>query len=128
MTLPLWCLLIAVLLPNVLAGIGGFYRSRLPGGFDNNNPREQAKVLTGAGARAYAAQQNAWEALAVFTVAVLTAHVLGADPAMSARLAVGWVAFRVLHAVCYLADWGTARSLVHVGAVVCAVWLFLLGA
>jgi uncharacterized MAPEG superfamily protein len=127
-TIPLWCLLIAVLLPNVLAGIGGYYRSRLPGGLDNNNPREQAKALTGAGARAYAAQQNAWEALATFTVAVLTAHVLGADPAMSARLAIGWVAFRVLHSVCYLADWGAARSLMHVGAVVCAVWLFLLGA
>ena len=127
MTMPLWCLLIAVLLPNVLAGIGGYYRSRLPGGLDNNNPREQAKALTGAGARAYAAQQNAWEALATFTVAVLTAHVLGADPAMSARLAIGWVAFRVLHAACYLADWGAARSLMHVGAVVCAVWLFLLG-
>jgi len=127
-TIPLWCLLIAVLLPNVLAGVGGYYRSRLPGGMDNNNPREQVKTLTGAGARAYAAQQNAWEALAVFTVAVFAAHVLGADPIMSARLALAWVALRVLHAVCYLADWGTPRSLVHIGAVVCAVWLFLLGA
>lgn len=128
MTVPLWCLLVAVLLPNVLAGVGGFFRSRLPGGLDNNNPREQAKTLTGAGSRAYAAQQNAWEALAMFTVAVFTAHVLGADPIMAARLAIAWVAFRILHAVCYLADWGTPRSIVHVGAVIAAVWLFLLGA
>lgn len=127
MTIPLWCLLIAVVLPHVLAGIGGYHRSRQPGGFDNNNPREQAKTLSGAGARAYAAQQNAWEALAVFSVAVLVAHVRGADPQMSAWLALAWVVFRILHAICYLADLATLRSLVYFGALTSAVWLFLLG-
>jgi uncharacterized MAPEG superfamily protein len=128
MTIPFWCLLIGLFLPFVLAGVGGYHRSRLPGGFDNSNPREQAKVLTGAGARAYAAQQNAWEALAVFTAAVLTAHVLDGDPARAAQLAIAWVVLRVLHAVCYLANWATLRSLVFTGAMVAAIWLFLLGA
>jgi uncharacterized MAPEG superfamily protein len=128
MTTPLWCLLIGIAIPYVLAGVGGYFRGRQPGGFDNRNPREQATGLAGAGARAYAAQQNAWEALAVFTAAVLTAHALRADPAMSSNLAIAWVAFRVAHAVCYLADWATVRSLTFVGALAAAVWLFVLGA
>ena len=40
---------------------------------------------------------------------------------------VAFVAFRVLHAVCYLTDKATLRSLAFVGALVCAIWLFLLG-
>lgn len=128
MTIPFWCLLVGIVMPYVLAGVGGYFRGRQPEGFDNRNPREQAKGLTGAGARAYAAQQNAWEALAVFTAAVLTAHALGADPAMSANLAMAWVAFRMAHAVCYLADLATLRSLMFMGALAAAIWLFVLGA
>ena len=128
MTTPLICLLIVLLLPIVLAGVGGYYRSREPGGFDNSNPREQAKHLAGAGARAYAAQQNAWEAIALFTPAVLVAHLLQADPAMSASLAVAFVGFRVAHALCYLANLATLRSLAFTGALVCVIWLFVLGA
>ncbi len=128
MTTPLICLLIVMLLPIVLAGVGGYYRAREPGGFDNSSPREQVKQLSGAGARAYAAQQNAWEAIALFTPAVLVAHVLQADPALSAILAVAFVAFRAAHAVCYLADLATLRSLAFTGALVCVVWLFVLGA
>jgi len=127
MTTPLICLLIVMFLPIGLAWVGGFYRNREPGGFDNRNPREQAKNLTGAGSRAYAAQQNAWEAVALFTPAVLVAHVLQADPPMSATLAVTFVGLRVAHAACYLADLGTLRSLTFVAAMVCLVWLFLLG-
>lgn len=128
MTVPLWCLLIGIAIPYLLAGVGGYFRGRDPAGFDNRNPREQAKGLTGAGARAYAAQQNAWEALAVFTAAVLTAHALGADPGMSANLAMAWVVFRTAHAVCYLADLATLRSLMFMGGMAAAIWLFVLGA
>jgi len=128
MTTPLNCLLIVMFLPIVLAWVGGFYRNREPGGLDNRNPREQAKQLSGPGARAYAAQQNAWEAVAVFTPAVLVAHALQADPAMSAILATAFVGFRLAHAAFYLADLANLRSLSFIGAMICAVWLFLLGA
>ena len=58
---------------------------------------------------------------------MLVAHVLGAEPGMSATLAMAFVAFRVAHAVCYLADWATLRSLSFIGALVCVLWLFFLG-
>lgn len=128
MTTPLWCLLIVMLMPIVLAGVGGYFRTKQLGTLDNEDPREQIKSLTGAGSRAYAAQQNAWEALALFTAAVLTAHVLMADPERSAQLAIAFVAFRVLHAVCYIGGWATARSLMFMGSLVSLIWLFVLGA
>ena len=128
MTTPLWCLLIVMLMPIALAGVGGYFRTKQLGTLDNEDPREQIKSLTGAGSRAYAAQQNAWEALALFTAAVLTAHVLGADPERSAQLAVAFVAFRALHAVCYIGGWATLRSLMFMGGLVSLIWLFVLGA
>ena len=73
MTTPLWCLLIAALIPYVLAGISGYYKAQQFDAIDNNNPRAQSAQLEGAGARASAAQSNAWEAFAIFTAAVLVA-------------------------------------------------------
>ena len=127
MTIPFWCLLIIVIIPYLLAGASGYFRANQLGKIDLNNPREQATLLTGAGARVYAAQQNAWEATAVFAAAVLVAHFLGADPEMSANLAMAFVGFRILHAVAYVADWAPVRSALFLGGLVSAIWLFVLG-
>ena len=51
--------MIVALLPYVLAGVGGYFRRTNLGTVDNDNPRGQAALLEGAGARAYAAQANA---------------------------------------------------------------------
>lgn len=126
MTIPFWCLLIVLIIPYLLAGVAGYFKTTQLGTLDNNNPRQQSAALTGAGARAFAAQQNAWEAMAVFTAAVLVAHFAGADAQMSANLAMAFVAFRLLHAVAYIADWATLRSLLFVGALASAIWLFIL--
>ncbi len=112
MTTPLWCLLIAALMPYVLAGVGAKYRVSQLGSLDNKNPRLQANQLEGVAARAYAAQQNAWEALAVFGTAVIVAHLAGADPGWSATAAVVFVVARVLHPIMYISDQDTLRSLV----------------
>jgi uncharacterized MAPEG superfamily protein len=128
MTTPFWCLLIVMVLPLVLAGTGGYFRNKQLGGIDNDDPREQITKLAGAGSRAYAAQQNAWEALALFTAAVLTAHVLSADPTKSAYLAMAFVGFRILHAICYIGGAATVRSLMFMGSLVSVVWLFVLAA
>ena len=74
MTLSLWCLVIVAVLPYVLAGVGGYFRRTNLGTVDNDNPRGQAALLEGAGARAYAAQANAWEALALFLVGLALVH------------------------------------------------------
>lgn len=123
----LWCLFALTVLPIVLALTGAAMRGRQLGTMDNNNPRQQIQQLTGAAARIYAAQQNAWEALAVFTAAVVAAYITQADPDRAGQLALAFVGFRILHVVFYLADLATMRSLVFVCGMVCALWLFVSG-
>ncbi len=126
MTTPFWCLLIALLIPIALAGMGGFFRMRQFGTLDNKHPRQQAAQLEGAGARCMAAQQNAWEALAMFTAAVTVAHLAGADPGRSATAAQLFIGARVLHAVFYLANIDWARTLIFFVGLGSCIWLFVL--
>jgi len=128
MTTPFWCLLIAAFLPIVLAGIGGYFKSQQFDTLDNNNPRVQSAQLVGAGARAVAAQQNAWEALAIFTAAVAVAHMAGADPGTSAMAAMLFIVSRVLHGGFYIADLAPLRSVSFLVAFGSCIWLFTLAA
>lgn len=124
MTLALWCLLVAALLPIACAGISkwGFR------GFDNNNPREWLARQQGWRARAHAAQQNSWEALAIFSAAVLTAHVAGAPQGTVDGLALGFVAARIAYIGCYLADRASLRSLVWLVGLGLSIALFVVAA
>ena len=128
MTTPFWCILVAILLPYLFAGVSGYHKSKQFGQIDNREPRGQAARLEGAGARAYAAQQNAWEALPVFGLSVVVAHLAGADPGASALASVLFVVARVLHGVCYVADLATPRSLVFTVGFGCCLWRFGLAA
>ena len=110
MTIALWCLLVAVILPYIWLPVAFGERAKQFGNVDNKQPRSQVAKLEGKGARAYAAHQNAFEALAVFAPAVLTAAVAKADPMLSGALAVTWVVCRFLHGVLYIADIDKARS------------------
>ena len=128
MTIPLWCLLIATFLPFVWAVVGNVLRQRQFGNMDNNYPRLQQAQMTGIGARALAAQQNAWEALAMFTPAVLIAHIQGATAGHAATAAMLFVTMRIAHGFLYLADRASLRSIswtVGIGAI---IWLFVLAA
>jgi uncharacterized MAPEG superfamily protein len=118
------CLLIAVLLPYVLAFTGSYHKGKQFGKVDNNNPRVQSAQLTGVGARAVAAQQNAWEALAVFTASLAAAFFAGVDAASLALPALIFAAARVAHAGCYLADLASARSGTFLVATVACLWIF----
>ena len=100
-----------MLLPFVLAGLGGYYRFRQFGSVDNKTPRKQSTALEGAGMRAVAAQQNAWEALAVFTAAVVVAHLAGADAGTSATASLVFLAARILHPIFYITNLDALRSL-----------------
>lgn len=126
MNLPFLCIGIAFLL---------LYLSKIPvaiamhraGGYDNRNPREQQAQLTGWGRRALAAHQNAFEAFAPFAAGVLVAQVGGADPAWSARLALSFIAARLLYNAFYLADLPTLRSVVWMVGTLCSGGLIFLG-
>jgi uncharacterized MAPEG superfamily protein len=123
-TTPMWSLLVVAVLPYVLSTLTGVYRKRELGAIDNKNPRAQQAALTGVGARAVAAQQNAWEALAFFAPAVLVSQLAGADPGWAATLSVGFVATRVVHPIFYLADLDALRSLAFLVGLVCGIGLF----
>ena len=77
MTTPFGCLVFIAFFPFVLSSLGGYFRMRQFGTLDNKHPRAQQARLEGVGARVLAAQQNAWEALPVFSAAVLVAHAAG---------------------------------------------------
>jgi len=124
MTTPFWCLLFVSVLPVVIAGIGAKLRIDQLGSLDNHHPRVQAGELRGTAARAYAAQQNAWEALAVFTAAVMVAHLARADSEASAMAALVFVVARVLHAVAYIADQPPVRSTAFLVGMLCCLTLF----
>ncbi|MCA9513067.1 MAG: MAPEG family protein [Myxococcota bacterium] len=128
MTVPFWCVLVGCVLPYLLAGTSGYYKTKQLGSLDNHYPRAQSARLTGAGARVVAAQENAWEAIAVFAPAVVVNHLAGGDAGTASALALGWVGARLLHAVFYVSDLDKLRSLAFLVALVCAVGLFVTAA
>ena len=72
-----------------------------------------------------AAQQNAWEALAVFTASLAAAFIAGVEPASITTPALLFVAARIAHAVCYLRDLATPRSATFLIATVACIWIFV---
>jgi uncharacterized MAPEG superfamily protein len=125
MTTPFWCLIIVIFIPLVLAGIGGSFRGKAFGTADNKEPRAQAAKLEGAGGRIYAAQENAWEAAIMFSVAVITTHLAGLAPSEAAPFTIAFVVLRVIHAVCYVKDIDKIRSASFILGLVCMITLFV---
>lgn len=112
-TVAYWCVLIAVLLPIVCAGLAkyrGFGKPRSKGGYDNNEPRAWLARQEGWMARANAAQANSFEALPFFMGAVIIAHQLGAPQTRVDILAVLFVTLRIIYIAMYVAGLGNVRS------------------
>ncbi len=128
MTVPMWCLVVVAMIPYGLAIAGDYFRKTMLGSIDNSNPRDQAAVLTGAGARSYAAQANAWEALPFFAVAVILAHLTGGDSYQSAIASVLFVIARLFHVFFYIAGFAMLRSLSFMLSLGFSVWLFVVAA
>jgi uncharacterized MAPEG superfamily protein len=124
MTPMLWMLIVACGLPYLPHMASAQAKSKLPGGYNNREPRVQAAALEGWGRRANAAHLNTFEALPPFLFAgLLVAHV-GADGMAAAGLAAGWVALRIAYVAAYLADAATPRSLAWMAASGCTLGLF----
>jgi len=111
MTILIWCLFIAALLP-FLAKIPVAYAMNKLDGYDNNHPREQQSKLTGFGARALAAHQNSFESLMIFAPAVLLAIATQHTGENIVLLAIVHVCARIAYNILYLMNIGTLRSLV----------------
>ena len=125
MTTPFWCLVVVLFLPFTLSFVGGYYRGKAFGQADNKNPRAQAAQLEGPGARAYAAQDNAWEAAIVFSATVLMTHAAGLPPESAAPWTIAFVVFRLLHPIFYIKNIDLARSGTFLGGLVCLIALIV---
>ena len=128
MTIPFWCLLIVAFIPYVMAGVSGYHKTKQLGSVDIGMPRLQNIRLEGAGHRAVAAQENTWEAVTIFAVAVFMAHFAGADPAASAKAAMLFAAARIAYPVIYLANINPLRTIVFTIGLGAVIWLFVLAA
>lgn len=125
MTTPLFCLLLAVMLPYMIAGSSIYFRLKQFGRIDLNQPRAQAAQLEGYGARVNAAQYNAWEALVVFATALLVADMSNVSIDTMTQASLIFVAARILHAFFYITDQAILRSTSFVVGFGACIWLFV---
>lgn len=112
MTIALWCVLIAILLPYVCFGIAR-NRGRGPDNQrlrDNHDPRDFPNRIHGVAKRAWDAHLNSFESLPGFAAAVIVAHVAHAPQNPVDALAVAWVVARAAYVVFYLANKAALRS------------------
>ena len=106
MSVALWCVLVAALLPWILTSI-----AKSGGGYDNADPRGYLRGLTGLHQRANSAQQNGFEAFPLFAAAVILVEMKGVPHGTVDLLAIGFIVARVAHAAAYLGNAPRLRSL-----------------
>jgi len=125
MTVALWCILIALVLPPLCALIAKVSSGRF-GLKDNHDPRAFLDTLSGLPRRAHAAQQNSYEAFPAFAAAVLVADIVGnAEQVTQDVLGVIYITSRLLYIICYLADWAALRSVVWFAGLALIVAFFV---
>lgn len=128
MTVALWCILIALVLPPLCALIAKVSSGRFGLGA-NHDPRAFLDKLEGLPRRAHAAQLNSFEAFPAFAAAVLVADIVGnAEQVTQDVLAVMYITSRLLYIICYLADWAALRSLVWFAGLALIVSFFVVSA
>ncbi|WP_347474103.1 MAPEG family protein [Acinetobacter thermotolerans] len=120
----IYLILAACLLPYVFTMI-----AKKAGGFkakDNQNPRDFLAQTTGVAKRANAVQQNSFESLPLFIAAILMAEYLVMPQSLIMTFGIGYLVFRVLYGICYLANWATLRSIMWLLSMLCPITLLLL--
>ncbi|WP_158814745.1 MAPEG family protein [Methylocapsa sp. S129] len=104
MTIAIWCILIAALLPYLVFGpASAKLNIKLPRG-------SSAQQLEGLPARAYGAHLNHFETFPFFAAAVIVAHMLEGASATVNWLAVAYIVIRLFYTAMYLTDRQPLRS------------------
>jgi uncharacterized MAPEG superfamily protein len=120
-TIAYWCVLVMVLFPylfTILAKSGP--------GFNNSNPRGYLEKVEGWRKRAHWVQVNNFETFPAFAVSVIIAHQLHANQTIINELAIIFVMARTLHAICYIANLASLRTLFWFIGLGCVVTLFFI--
>ena len=123
MSIALWCLMIAGILPIVCAGISKAGASD----YDNRAPREWLARQEGYRRRANAAQANSWEAFTWFGIAMAIALVTKADPKQLDFLAMFFIASRILYIGFYVMDKSSLRTLAWLAGFITTLTVFASG-
>lgn len=119
------CIVVAACLPYLWTVLA---KTSAPG-YNNKDPRGWVARQDSYRVRnAYAAHLNAFEAFPAFAAAVLMAQFAQVDAQQVAWLSMAFVAFRVLHGICYLAVLPALRSLAWLAGFACVIALMLLAA
>lgn len=119
MTILSICLFIALFLPLLAKGPVAYAMAKR-GRYDNNHPRAQQSQLTGLGARALAAHQNAFESLIIFAPALLLAIASANNNELIVQLAITHIIARIAYNLLYLANFSSLRSLAWAIATCCS--------
>lgn len=120
MTVAMWCVLAAGLMPYLFTAIAKVSGER----YNNRDPRGWQARLSGLPARAHAAHLNSFEAFPFFAAAVIVAQLAQAPQPRVDALALAFIVLRLGYGVCYLGNWPLPRSLVWLLAFACVVALF----
>lgn len=126
MQTPILVLMILCILPIACGWASGYFRHKQFGSVDNKQPREQNAQLTGAGARAVAAQMNAWEALGVYSAALLALNLAQVPAEQYATLTLVLLGTRIAHTVSYIANQDIVRSLAFLAGYGICIYFFVL--
>ena len=117
MTIAIWCILIAQILPYVAFG---FVK-----GIDPDQPRFQVGQLVGQSVRAYGAHLNGLETFPWFAAAVIVAHMVGGPSRIVDILAVLYILVRIGHLAAYLAGRQPLRTAAFAVAQLIALAIFV---
>lgn len=102
MTIAIWCILVAQILPYVAFSFAK--------GIDPEQPRSRTGGLDGRSMRAYGAHLNGLETFPWFAAAVIVAQIFGGPSRIADSLAVAYVLLRIGHMAAYLAGSQPLRS------------------
>lgn len=125
MTIASWCLLAAILAPYILSVLA---RSQVTRSEYVEDPRAYSERLTGWHRRAHLAHLNAFEAVPSIVAGVMVAELAHAPRTYIDALALAFIAFRVLHAILYIADRPMLRSHAWRLGIICVIGLFVVAA
>jgi uncharacterized MAPEG superfamily protein len=117
MTIAIWCILIAAILPYVAFG---FVK-----GLDPNQPRYHVGDLAKESLRAYGAHLNGLETFPWFAAAVIVAHMVGGPSRIADVLAVVYVLLRIGHMAAYIGGRQPLRSAAFGAAQLVALAIFV---
>lgn len=120
----IWAMVVASLLPFIMAMV-----AKLAGGFrfsDNANPRDFLARTSGMAARANAAQQNSYESLPIFLVAVVVAMLFFVPQGVINKLAWLYVLIRIGYCAAYITNLALFRSILWLLSLACSFMLFYL--